>query len=89
MRKALRASVAVFFGALMMLGIAACGGDYDCSDACNKIYKQCGLVVTVGGTPVSQSQCVQGCNAETDKGSILNCIEKASCDQNSMGLCLQ
>ena len=87
MRKVLRASVAVLFGVLMTLGVAGCGGDFDCSDACNKIYNQCRGALTVGGVPVSQAQCVQGCNAETDKASALSCIEKAQC--TAIGACLQ
>ena len=69
-----------------LVAMTGCGGDFGCSDACDKIYGECQGAMTVQGQPVSKPQCLSICEsgqqqdpAQTDQ--ILSCLESSACSQ--------
>jgi hypothetical protein len=64
--------------------LAGCQVEYECADACAKVYDECGTAVEAQGVPLAHEQCELVC--EEGKGDPegaaslwLDCIEDSVC----------
>lgn len=82
---------------LLMLGLGSalvaggCSSDDDdsdpCADACNKL-NDCGLCVAVDGACLSVSECISGCNENTEQ-SAASCVNGVSgCNEEALAQCV-
>lgn len=60
----------------------------DCDSACAEVYNYCQLVVSVGGSDLTESGCVSYCQSATG-GSVYSCVESANCSPTALDGCFQ
>lgn len=72
--------------AALLLSLAApgCSTEYECADACRKVYDECGTAVEVEGAALDLAQCEVVCEEgmarpETGAGLWLDCVEDSVC----------
>ncbi len=69
---------------LLSLAAAGCSSEYECADACRKVYSECGSAVEVEGAALDLAQCEVVCEEgmarpETGAGLWLDCVEDSVC----------
>jgi hypothetical protein len=69
---------------LLLLIAASCSVEYECADACNRVYEQCDSTVELQGFALEQQQCELVCEEgrerpEDGAAAWLDCIEDSVC----------
>lgn len=69
---------------LLPAGEAGCRVDYECADACRKVYRECDTAVEVEGVALAREQCELVCEegmADPAAGAELwlDCVEDSVC----------
>jgi hypothetical protein len=69
---------------LLLAGSIGCRVDYECRDACAKVYAECGSAVDVNGVELEREQCELVCEEgrATPQGGAslwLDCVEDSVC----------
>jgi len=72
---------------VLVVGAAACSDEYECADACAKVYDRCGSAIEVQGFDVERQQCDLLCEegrgqapGGADSAALwLDCVEDSVC----------
>ena len=69
---------------LLLLSGLGCRTDYECADACRKVYQECDSSIDVDGTDIDQAQCQliceEGKGRPQDGAALwLDCVQDSVC----------